>query len=391
MFSLNLPATTQPAAPSLFGGTPAAAPAPAAPSFGLQPTAATPAAGGSLFGQSTAAPTPAGSFGQPAPAAPAGGGLFGQPAASTQQQQQQPPAAITKTTRYGELTDQQRQYLDSLEAHMQKQRDLVEEIQANRSVDEIRDIHTLCDSVTLKCFGLKNLLDRDNNLIQNLRGLMATEMKNADSATRFIDRYKNNTQSLHSSSRTADSSLKYDLERHFQLLSQRSLSPQAIADILRNQYESFMSIAGKIATVHDAITNERERFLLYRSKYFGEGRNPFKDSSVDTGMTPLGVVATDLMPTPAQQQAQGAAPAAGATGKFGGFGTSGTATTGFGTSGTTTTGFGTGGTTTGFGAGATTGGFGASTGFGAAAPATTGFGAAAPATTGFGGNLFGKK
>ncbi|KAI5476733.1 nuclear pore complex protein Nup98-Nup96 [Pseudohyphozyma bogoriensis] len=74
----------QPAATSTFGGFgAAAAPKPATTGFSFGQTSAAPAAGGGLFGQAQPAATPAANpFGQAASAAPATGGLFGQPAAT---------------------------------------------------------------------------------------------------------------------------------------------------------------------------------------------------------------------------------------------------------------------------------------------------------------------
>ncbi|KAJ3414215.1 hypothetical protein HDV05_006832 [Chytridiales sp. JEL 0842] len=77
---------------------------------------------------------------------------------------------------------------------------------------------------------------------------------------------------------------------------------------MRNQHESFLSIAGRVAAVHDAINTQREAFLTYRKKSFGDTRNPFTGvhgAKKSEGCTPLSEVATNLTPSvqiPQQQQ-----------------------------------------------------------------------------------------
>ncbi|KAJ3098426.1 Nucleoporin p58/p45 [Phlyctochytrium planicorne] len=317
-----------------FGSTPAFGGNQTAPATGLniggkglnfgQPTAqaqqTNPKTPAFSFGGNTAATTPA----QQKPA----GLSFGTPAAA-----QGAPAAnnassdgFTKTARYGEIPDHIRTQIDYIEKFIDSQKEAVEEIRSTTTRHEIIEIHIACEKVNLKYQGLKNLLDRDIALIQNLRSTMASEMKNADSAARFIDRYNNPHQS--NQTHLMDVSQTYfanitnelesrlqiyrqtidDLERHFHTLTQKPhYTPQAIADILRTQHESFISIAGKVAKVHDSISNEKDRYLNYRNKYFGDSRNPFKDPSASKSTdTPLSAIAADLVPSapPAQQQGQ---------------------------------------------------------------------------------------
>ncbi|KAJ3061929.1 hypothetical protein HDU98_002192 [Podochytrium sp. JEL0797] len=310
------------------------------------------------------------------------GALFG--GQQQQQQQQQAPApTIDGTTRYGELPLNVRTELDNFENFVQKQIELSEEIAGSGFTKRISASKDEIKNIQLKYQGLKTLLDRDETLIKNLRELVGKEMKTA-----------------------------------------------AIAEILKHQHESFLLIAGKIAAVHDAFSKQRDAFLAYRKKYFGDNKNPFRkgyvgqDDRIALSTIAAGLKPSDMSASTATAPAAAAAPAATgglfggsaapatggglfgapaaaapATGGFGGFGTpaaAAPATGGFGGFGTpaaaapATGGFG------GFGtpaaaAAPATGGFG---GFGtpaAAAPATGGFGgfgtpaAAAPATGGFGG------
>ncbi|KAJ3414216.1 hypothetical protein HDV05_006833 [Chytridiales sp. JEL 0842] len=201
-------ATTQASAtPSLFGGqqaqqqqqqpttgfggfsssTAAATPATSAPTSSLfgapaatttQPASTLGGFGASTFGTKT--PTPSlGGLGSTAGAAPAQAGQAGQ--------QQQ--VEITKTTRYNELKDDIRGRIDNIEKFIETQIALSEEIQSSHVLEELRSVHQKTNAVKI------NLLDRDHAAIQNLRSLVGKEMKNADIATRFIDRHQNPHQS----------------------------------------------------------------------------------------------------------------------------------------------------------------------------------------------------
>ncbi|KAI8612161.1 hypothetical protein BC830DRAFT_1138021 [Chytriomyces sp. MP71] len=302
---------------------------------------------------------------------------------------------------------------------VQKQIDMSEDIASSGVVKKLHATHTSFKSMELKFQGLKTLLDRDTVLIQNLRNLVGREMKIADFATRFVESYQthrqssmtfNNTDSFQyfvNLTNTLESRLQSyrqtidDLERHLLSISQKAQhSPQTIAEILQRQHESFLAIAGKVASAHDALQKQRDAYVTYRRTYFGDNKNPFKRGFVgqdEENLTPLSTIAAGLRP-----EAAVPAPAAAATG-FSGFGTNTTApaasTSLFGSTTapaatTTTTGFG------GFGPSAAPAGTSSLFGGAAAAPAANatvhapggGFGgfvqgAATPAA---GGGLFGQ-
>ncbi|KAI9365513.1 hypothetical protein DFJ73DRAFT_270812 [Zopfochytrium polystomum] len=359
---------------------------------------ATPA-GGSGFGFQPKASTAGGlSLGGATPAAAAGAAAGGI----------QSLDAIVKTTRYGELPEAVRGELDKMEKFIQKQISLAEEIQTNRADELILRVREQAQDAELKYQGLKNILDRDASLIKHLRSTVSREMKNADMATRFIDAYQNPNPSNYpfrnqdyfsyfvDVTNQLESKLQLyrqtidDLERHLQGITQRvQYTPQSIVTIMRHQHESFLAIASKIAAVHDAVQKEKENFLHFRRRYFGETRNPFVANAGGNtygSYTPLSVVASALKPSVdlSQQQQQQQQPAAGGfgSGAFGG---------GFGsTAGKSTGAFGTGAFGT-AGAGATPSLFGgASTQPGAAKTGGGLFGAAATPAPAAGGGLFGQ-
>ncbi|KAI9333693.1 hypothetical protein BDR26DRAFT_921228 [Obelidium mucronatum] len=373
MFSFGTPAaapagaTTTPGTASLFGQAPAQQPQPQPGGGGLfgavaPAPAATPGGGGGLFGApaaatpATTAPATTSLFGASQPQnTPANTGLFGAPAApaassslfgaattaanttANAQTQQQQPTAIEKSTRYGELPENIRSELNAFETFVQKQIELSEEIAASGFTKRINASRSEFKNIELKYQGLKSLLDRDNALIQNLRGMVGKEMKTADFATRFVDSYQthrqasmtfNNTDSfqyfvnltnnlesrLQSYRQTID-----DLERHLQYSSQKSqYSPQAIAEIIKQQHDSFLVIASKVSAAHEALGKQRDAFLAYRKKYFGDNKNPFRKGyvgqelySASDDRVALSTIAAGLKPSDPNASTAGPGAAAG--------------------------------------------------------------------------------
>ncbi|KAJ3355561.1 Nucleoporin p58/p45 [Entophlyctis luteolus] len=250
--------------------------------------------------------------------------------------------------------------------------------------------------------GLKTLLDRDNALIQNMRNLVAKEMKTADFATRFIDSYQTHRQPTMTFNNTDPfqyfvnftDSLEHrlqvyrqtidDLERHLHSLAHKqTYSPQAIAEILKHQHESFLAVAGKVAIAHDAVVKQREAYSSFRAKYLGDaaaasGRDMFGRRDEGYGShsrVSLSKIAQELQPSDEVTRAS----TTGTAGGGGLFGAGGGSSMFGATSGTTTGSNLFGATSSG------TGGFGGGGLFGAsAAPATA---STAPTTSG---GLFGQ-
>lgn len=44
---------------------------------------------------------------------------------------------------------------------------------------------------------------------------------------------------------------------------------------MRNQHESFLAIVGKVAQLDDFIKKQKEHYIEYRKRYFGDDKNPF--------------------------------------------------------------------------------------------------------------------
>lgn len=101
---------------------------------------------------------------------------------------------------------------------------------------------------------------------------------------------------------------------------------------MKSQNETFLAVATGVAGVHDQITKQRDAYLLYRSRYFADDRNPFGGSAArkfttrvfkfcreenelsilitfvfyegEEKLTPLSVIASSAAPKTIQQQPQ---------------------------------------------------------------------------------------
>ncbi|RUS26625.1 hypothetical protein BC938DRAFT_470511 [Jimgerdemannia flammicorona] len=275
------------------------------------------------------------------------------------------PQTITKSSRYIELPDVAKQQLDELDRYMQTQIRVSEHISTQIKVtgeDLIAKVRTETEELAQKMDNLKGWLERDKNLVDHLRGVVQNEFKVAEEqAVRAIDIYKQSgRQGLFAAALRTENyfldlvngfekrmqeyrQILEEIERNLVSLSHSThQSPQAISEIMRNQHKSFLAIAGKVAQLDDAIKRQKEQYVAYRRKYYGDDRNPFdkkKQRQEDRPSTPseLNFIASTTLkpnpqppapaPTPAQTSLFNTAPTFGGTAPmFGGGGTFGATT-----------------------------------------------------------------
>ncbi|ORX47293.1 hypothetical protein BCR36DRAFT_413643 [Piromyces finnis] len=445
--STNLFGATASSAPttSLFGAT-----ASSAPSTNLFGATTSSTSTGGLFGAKTSAPSMS-SFGSTVTTTPQTAnkttsgfafgtskpqttGMFGSTATTT-------AAGATATqpinlqtlapdTHYSALPDNMKLELDNLDKMIQDQIHIFESISQSTIPNAIQKVNEDTQELSQKLTSLTNILERDNYLINDLKKKVAGELRNAELATRFIDRLNNQNQtkdiySFHDGISEYFENLCTGFEEKMQIyrqsideIEQQLLSmsqntqhnPQELVEILRNQHESIMYLSSKVASLNDDIDKRRQEYQSFRSKYSNDvPSGNIKNKTVNEKLS-LSTIASSLKPSASLNASSMQPAAASTTNKFGGFGTTGTSgfgststafgsatgttafgstntttafganKTGFGTTGTTTTGFGT--TSTGFGNTNTTTAFGANkTGFGTTGTTTTGFGTT---STGFG-------
>ncbi|KAG0361955.1 Nucleoporin p58/p45 [Mortierella sp. AD032] len=320
-FSAAAPAASAPG--SLFGGFTAAPTATSAPAF--SPFAAAPAAAtttSSLYPSlttSTAATSAAAapSLFATAPSTLSTGSLFGGSSSTaatnalgnatarnplTASTLSTAPAAVPLTpdtiagsTKYTELPADAKTTLDQFHTFLQGQIHLSATLTArpSESLDKISKDTT---ELSKRLETLNDALDRDTNMIRDLQDKVVQEFKQADSAGRIIEAYANTSHAnfLYAGNNSAGQyftercldfeeqlrqyrSTIEEIERH--LASFGSRNPQvsyALPEVMRNQHEGFLAIAGRVAALHDEIKDREKAYLMFRRRYFDDDTDPFQ-------------------------------------------------------------------------------------------------------------------
>ncbi|TPX72708.1 hypothetical protein SpCBS45565_g00249 [Spizellomyces sp. 'palustris'] len=236
--------------------------------------------------------------------------------------------AVTLKTKYFELPPEFKQLVDGLENIIQQNIRIAESNAASQTADSISEITEEVKQLSQKLAGLHNLLQRDRYLIDDLRQQVGLELRHSDLIQRFVERYRSGSSSFVAPPKHdphAQYFIKFadnlekrmqqyrqiieELELNIKSLSQeRQYSPQVLLDIMRNQDDSFMAIASKIAMIHDALDKQKENYADFRRRYFGI-EEAFKSRRGPHGQgreaTPLELIASTTL-KPSAQASQGA-------------------------------------------------------------------------------------
>ncbi|KAJ3307254.1 Nucleoporin p58/p45 [Kappamyces sp. JEL0829] len=242
------------------------------------------------------------------------------------------------TTKYSELSDPMKKELDGIEKFIQGQISASSAI-ANRNLEEgLGKVVGETEEIQRKLLGLKNLLKRDWHSIEMVKNLVAKELRHSDLIARYIDSVPLGSDmakgSHHDAYAIYFSNFASDLEnrmnqcrQHIEELEMNvknaghasRLTPSVIEEIIKAQYSSFMSIASKVAAVHDATTKAKEVFAAYQEKYLVTGGR--QTSLALPGKDGYSQMAAYLVPSVPQPQASGFGSSAfgktGAPGQFG--------------------------------------------------------------------------
>ncbi|KAF9583662.1 Nucleoporin p58/p45 [Lunasporangiospora selenospora] len=308
----GLSAAPTSAAASPFGGLSAAPASTTASLFGgLAPTATSAAA--SPFGGLTATQTPA-FAGAMTSTTPATGSLFASQNASTAASALAnaagkgvlgastataapvtlTPDTIAGSTKYTELPADAKSTLDQFHSFLQAQIHLSTTLTA-RSSDSLDKISKDTTELSKRLEALNDTLDRDSKMVQALQDKVSQELKQADSAGRTIEAYANNSNAgfLYAGNNSAgqyfqeqcqlfEEQLRQfrgtieEIERH--LASFGSRNPQvshALTEVMRNQHAGFLAMAGRVAALHEEISDKEKAYLMFRRKYFDDDTDPF--------------------------------------------------------------------------------------------------------------------
>jgi len=113
-------------------------------------------------------------------------------------------------------------------------------------------------------------------LVNIFEARMQQYAKQIEDLERFL---KMSSSSTSSDSVLIGTSLNSTTSLSKKLSSSRShYSPKTLVDIMRNQYEFFLSIASQVAILHEMVQEQRMNFLNYRRKFFNDRTNPFEEA-----------------------------------------------------------------------------------------------------------------
>ncbi|ORX98994.1 hypothetical protein K493DRAFT_3406 [Basidiobolus meristosporus CBS 931.73] len=207
------------------------------------------------------------------------------------------PQSIVRTTKFSELPEDAKKMIEEIEKSIQSQIHSYDYVTARETPDFINKVSEEAQVLNEKLVGLKFSLERDMELISNLNKTMNKEIKNAEIAGRGINALKSpNNHHVHfpgvrltfdyfwnlvTSFESRMLQYKHnieDIERHLSSIAQTArFSPGALTEIMRNQHETFLAIAGKVATLHSAVKRQKELYLNYRRRVYNDDKSPFPE------------------------------------------------------------------------------------------------------------------
>ncbi|KAJ3221521.1 hypothetical protein HK099_003433 [Clydaea vesicula] len=211
---------------------------------------------------------------------------------------------IQFTTKYCELPVEVSKLIDEFESQMTADIQIKQQLAGD--FDEFNNIRKESKILSKKLSNLKSILGKNLVLVNNLKKTVSKEMKTVDQATRFLDKYSNvsvnkqpiSSQQFQYNNMYQDDCLSYffdltynlehrclehanfieELERALNDLinqSYKKISPGVIKEVLTSQNEIFLSLATKIAALHDLVNKQREVYAQFRSRFFNEDKVKF--------------------------------------------------------------------------------------------------------------------
>ncbi|KAG0207978.1 Nucleoporin p58/p45 [Mortierella sp. NVP41] len=205
------------------------------------------------------------------------------------------PETIAGSTKYIELPADAKTTLDQFHTFLQGQIHLSATLTA-RSSESLDKISKDTTELSKRLATLNDALDRDTKVIQALQDKVGQELKQADSAGRIIEAYANTSHAnfLYAGNNSAGQyfmercldfeeqlrqyrSTIEEIERHLASFGSRnSQVSYALPEVMRNQHEGFLAVAGRVAALHDEIRDREKAYLMFRRKYFDDDSDPFQ-------------------------------------------------------------------------------------------------------------------
>ncbi|KAG9068927.1 Nucleoporin p58/p45 [Linnemannia hyalina] len=208
------------------------------------------------------------------------------------------PDTIAGSTKYTELPADAKSTLDQFHTFLQGQIHLSATLTARPS-ESLDKISKDTAELSKRLETLNDALERDTKMIGALQDQVVQEFKQADSAGRVIEAYANTSHAnfLYAGNNSAGQyftercldfeeqlrqyrSTIEEIERHLASYGARNPQvPYALTEVLRNQHEGLLAIAGRVAALHDEIKDREKAYLMFRRKYFDDDTDPFQASN----------------------------------------------------------------------------------------------------------------
>eukprot|EP01116_Phalansterium_solitarium_P015465 TRINITY_DN341_c0_g2_i1.p2 TRINITY_DN341_c0_g2~~TRINITY_DN341_c0_g2_i1.p2 ORF type:complete len:308 (-),score=119.51 TRINITY_DN341_c0_g2_i1:77-1000(-) len=205
--------------------------------------------------------------------------------------------AITLDTAFSSLPDNIKTEIEKIYAHIQDQKSKSEELEQH-SWKELQKYKGEVGNLKEKLVAIRVVLESDIAASSSVKRTATTELKNAEQAYRAMQRLKTpgvGTNSYYSSPPPVQFfvELADDLERRLlqyngnverldkylsQSAERRPYSPQMLQQVMQNQYELLMALAGQLALLHDAVEERKQDYLTMRRRHFKDRKDPFEDS-----------------------------------------------------------------------------------------------------------------
>ncbi|QRV74943.1 nucleoporin FG repeat region [Ceratobasidium sp. AG-Ba] len=262
--------------------------------FGAQPATqpSTTATTGGLFGQTQTQPQ------QAQPSFSFGGATT---TAAPAQQPAQPAGPFTRTTKFNDLPDSQKKIFEELESFIQGRVQISVELKTQKLGEEIAKENVVLDELTKSLAAASSALTGDRLAADDQRNKTEQNLQDALSATRIIDGFsrpqqmgsyltsyanfplefftrqteeiKERVQRYKSTMEQIERKLNAALESHTPQPAQPS--PQAIANALKAQHQSFMALAARTAEIDSAVQRLKTAYTARWRAQTGSARDPF--------------------------------------------------------------------------------------------------------------------
>lgn len=203
--------------------------------------------------------------------------------------------------------------VNQLRDYIKKQKGIKDEIERHsiKSFKKVSDENSkLRKDVSLVLSGIQ----KDASAVENLKVELSQELINAEIAqqtsnTPLAFQHENTApreyfqklvesfeERMHLYRRQVE-----EVESHFASLQQpQTVSPQEISDVMKKLHETFITLAARMHEIHELVKLEKERYIDYREKAFGDRTNIFQrmTAAQQRSYTVLDMPGTTIGPSP---------------------------------------------------------------------------------------------